>query len=150
MTPAEIRAAIAARPELADSVAARNDVAIAAALSVGRKRLQTRQLSERGILAALGPAAGGAFLAALEAFAATPPAAEHPLYAAHGGIARAIGWLKDADGIDIGDASTQTMLATFAALGIVDASAAATVQALGYVADPVSVADVSAALNEGA
>jgi hypothetical protein len=148
MTSSEIRAAIAARPELAEALAARNDVALADALSQGRKRLAPTLITERKILSVLGPVAGGATLKALEDFAAQTLPAEHPLYAAHAGIARAVRWLKDADGIDVGDASTQTMLGTFAALGVITAEAAAAVQALGYVDDPVPVAEVSAALNE--
>lgn len=144
MTHDEIRAAIVADPAIYALLP--SSAAIAGALSAGRKRLQPRQISERGILAALGPAAGGTFLSALEGFAAMTLPAEHPLFAAHGGIARAIRWLQDAEGIDVGDANTQAMLATFAALGITDPVATATVQALGFVGDPVSEFDVRCAI----
>lgn len=143
MTVDEIRAAIAADPAVRALLPATGPVsqaqieAVWSALSAGRKRLQTRQISERGILAALGPAVGGAFLTALESFAAATLPAEHPLAASHAGIARAIRWLRDAEGIDVGDASTQEMLAAFAALGVTDPAATAVVQALGWVADPL-------------
>lgn len=125
---------------------ARRDDLIAAVLSAGRTRLQSRLISERGVMSALGIVAGEAFLQAIETFAANQPAPEHPLAAAHGGIKRAAGWLKG-DGIDLGDALTQQLLAAMGAAGVVDASAAAALAALGRVADPVSRAAVSEALN---
>ena len=68
MTPADLLALIDARAaedaEFAALVAARNDTMIAAALSVGRKRLVPTEIGSGTILATLGPG-GGAFLDAL-------------------------------------------------------------------------------------
>ena len=136
--------------EFAALVAARNDTAIAAALSVGRIRYQSRLITERGVISALGPVEGEALLAGLEAFAASSLAAEHPLYAAHAGIKRVVGWLKPpSEGVDIGDPLTHQLLDTMVALGVqgVTAERVAAIKALAAVADPVSTDAVSAALG---
>lgn len=144
MTAAEIRAAIAAAPPLRALLP--DTEAVAAALSAGRTRLVERMITERRILSALGVIAGAAFLDALDAFAAASLPSEHPLAAYHSGIRRAIGWLKTDDGLDIGDAASQAMLTVLAQAGVVDATSAATVQALARVPDPVSEFDVRRAV----
>ena len=141
LTEAEVTAIDALLP-------ARRDADIAAILSVGRTRLHPRLISERGVMSALGIVAGEAFLQGIEAFVSETPAQGHPLAAAHPGIKRAAGWLKG-EGIDLGDALTQQLLAAMGASGVVDAGSAATLAALGRMADPISHLAVSAAL-EGA
>jgi len=154
MTPADLLALIdqraASDPEFAALVAARNDTAVAAALSVGRTRLQSRLITERGVISALGPVDGEALLAGLEAFAASTLADEHPLKAAHPGIKRVIGWLKaPSEGVDIGDPLTQQLLDTMVALGVagVTAPRVAALRALATQPETISVAEVSAALG---
>lgn len=139
LTEAEIEAIDALLP-------ARRDADIAAVLSVGRTRLQPRLISERGVMSALGIVAGEAFLQGVESFVAEAPAQGHPLAAAWAGIKRAAGWLKG-EGIDLGDALTQQLLAAMGAAGVVDAGSAATLAALGRVADPITPGQVSGALN---
>jgi hypothetical protein len=155
MTPAELLALIDARAaedgEFAALVAARRDRDIAEALSVGRIRYQSRLITERGVISALGPVEGEALLAGLESFANSSLAPEHPLYAAHPGIKRVIGWLKaPAEGVDIGDPLTHQLLDAMAALGTsgVTAGRVAAIKALAAVPDPISVDAVSDALNE--
>lgn len=139
LTEAEIEAIDALLP-------ARRDADIAAILSVGRTRLQTRLISERGVMSALGIVAGEAFLQGIEAFVAQTPAQGHPLAAAHPGIKRAAGWLNG-EGIDLGDALTQQLLAAMGAAGVVDAGSAATLAALGRTADPITTGQVSDSMN---
>ena len=122
MTPSDLLALIDARAaedaEFAALVAARNDTAIAAALSVGRTRLQSRLITERGVISALGPIEGEALLQGLEGFAAAALPPEHPLAAHHAGIKRVIGWLRPpSEGVDIGDPLTQQLLDFFGRLG---------------------------------
>lgn len=153
MTPAELLALIDARAaqdaEFAALVATRNDTAIAEALSVGRIRYQSRLITERGVISALGPVEGEALLAGLESFAGSSLAPEHPLYAAHAGIKRMIGWLKaPAEGVDVGDPLTHQLLDTMVALGVqgVTAERVAAIKALAAVPDPISDMDVRRAI----
>lgn len=154
MTPSDLLALIDARAaedaEFAALVAARNDTEVAAALSVGRTRLQSRLITERGVISALGSIEGEALLAGLEAFAAATLPPEHPLAAHHAGIKRVIGWLRPpSEGVDIGDPLTQQLLGTMVALGVsgVTAPRVAALLALAATADPISVDAVSSALN---
>lgn len=155
LTTQEVLALIEARntdPAFALLLEQRNDVAIAEALSEGRIRYQARLITERGIISALGPVEGEALLAGLESFAASSLAPEHPLFAAHAGIKRVIGWLRaPAEGVDIGDPLTHQLLDTMVALGVqgVTGPRVAAIKALAAVPDPVSVEAVSAALNGG-
>lgn len=109
MTPAEIRAAVAASPELlalrTTQAATADLAAIAAALSVGT-RLVSHFASERGILDRYpgGPAAADALLVKLEGFAASA----HPLA---GIVKRALKFLGTPEGIDLGSFGVQTILA---------------------------------------
>lgn len=141
LTEAEVEAIDALLPQ-------RRDADIAAILSVGRTRLHSRLISERGVISALGIVPGETFLQGIEAFVAQAPAQGHPLAGAWAGIKRAAGWLKG-EGIDLGDALTQQLLAAMGAAGVVDASSAATLAALGRAPDPISHLAVSAAI-EGA
>ena len=154
MTPADLLALIDARAaadaEFAALVAARRDREIADALSTGRTRLQSRLITERGVISALGPVDGEELLAGLEAFAAATLPPEHPLAAHHAGIKRVIGWLKPpADGVDLGDPLTQQLLDTMVALGVagVTAPRVAALRALATVGDAIGTDAVSAALG---
>lgn len=144
MTAAEIRAAISAAPAIAALLP--DTAAVAAALSVGRTRLVERNITERRIIAELGPVDGDAFLTALESFVAATLPPQHPLAAYQGGIRRAVTWLKSPVGLDVGNAHSQQMLDAMAAAGIVTAASAATVKALGREPAPVSEFDVRRAV----
>ena len=154
MDSADLLALIDARAaedaEFAALVAARNDTAVAAALSVGRTRLQSRLITERGVISALGPIEGESLLQGLEGFAAATLPPEHPLAAHHAGIKRVIGWLRPpSEGVDIGDPLTQQLLGTMVALGVagVTAPRVAALLALAAQPDPISGDAVSDALN---
>ena len=140
----------AADAEFAALAQARNDLAVAAALSAGRTKPRARLITERGVISALGPIEGEGLLAGLEAFATATLPPEHPLYAHHAGMKRVLSWLKPpADGVDIGDPLTQQLLQTLVALGVsgITAPRVAALLALASVPDPISVDAVSAALN---
>lgn len=143
MTADEIRAAVAADPALQSA----SFEAIAVALSADRTMLAPTMISERRILSVLGAAHGGAFLDALDAFAATPLATDHPLAPVHSGIRRAIGWLKTNEGLDIGDPEAQAMLDGLAATGVVDPAHAQVVKDLARVPDVVQAYEVQRALQ---
>ena len=148
MTNTELNDLITARagtdPAFAQLVAVRNDTGIAEALSVGRTRLTTNVLTERGIVSALGPVAGAAFINALYAFAAAP--ASGPLAAEHPGIKIMVAWLAPA-GLDVGDALTQQLLDALAATGVLASASVATIKQLAVLPDPISTNSVSEALN---
>jgi hypothetical protein len=136
MTAAEIRAAIVAAPAIRALLP--DTVAVAAALSVGRTKLTERLVTERRILATLGVVEGAAFLDAIDAFAVATLPAQHPLFAFHSGIARAVAWLKTSEGIDVGDATSQAMLQAVAAAGVVSVASATSIADLARVPDPIS------------
>lgn len=138
MTRDEIRAAIAARSDLANALAARDDAGIASALSAGRTRLRRTQIGPGTILAALGPTTGAALLDTLTAMAADPQ------YSAVKWALRVV----DRGEFDLGIAAARAQVATLAAAGVMSAASRDALLALGEEPDPVSVADVSAALNE--
>ena len=144
MTAAQIRGAIT--DDAAIHALVPDSVAIAAALSAGRTRVQETMISERRILALLGVVNGDAFLSALEAFGTATLAADHPLAAAQAGIARMVTWLKAPEGIDIGNPLAQQMLVVMGQLRILDVASVQTVVAFAHVADPVSEMDVRRAL----
>lgn len=143
MTPAEIRAAIAA--DVALQALVPNAQAIADALSSGRKRTRFLLATERTVVAVLGVIAGETFLSALESFAVATLPAEHPMLPYQPGIARQLAWLKR-DGLDVGDANTRAMMDALVSAGVLDASAVASLKALGEESDSVSEYDVRRAL----
>lgn len=154
MTPTELRALIDKRAAGDAEFAALVDpqtfdaVAAAAALSVGRTRLASHLITERGVISALGPVAGEAALSGLESFAAATLPDGHPLQAAHPGIKRVLSWLKPpSDGIDIGDPLTQSLLDTMVLIGVLTAPSAAVIKALAMRPDPVSADAVIAAMR---
>jgi len=134
-------------PKISSVEVAAKDKAIADIISVGRTRLRSRLITDRGVISALGTQAGDAFLTAIEAFAVADLAAEHPMKADQAGIKRVLSWLKSDAGIELGDPQTQFLLGVFAQLGIVTANSAAVIRALGTEPDPVSAAEVSRALR---
>jgi len=170
MTPAEQSAlqGLVGRELTAEELAAlpalveiRNDVAIAALLSPGRKRIASRMITARGVRAALTVPEASRFLALLKATAgatAVPEwlvnvlanttdvqVADYPAYLDM--FACAHEWLQG-DGLDLGDPTTRAGLALIAESdramfdGIVDK-----LLALAEVADPIPLNSVSFALN---
>ena len=138
MTPSDLLALIDARAaedaEFAALVAARNDTAVAAALSVGRQKLVPTEIGSGTILATLGPG-GGAFLDALVTI---------------GESNRDVYWTMDLirQGrlrIDL-QATRDGMQALAQAVPSL-APAVTSLLTLGYADDPISVAEVSAALG---
>lgn len=141
MTPQQIRDAIEADPALQAMAAAGNTQAIADALSAGRTRVVSHFASERGILERfpLGPIAGDALLTKLDTFAATA----HPMASI---VRRALKFLGQPEGLDIGSAATQGLLDQLALGGVMTAEERAGLRAMATVADPVTHTEVGAAL----
>lgn len=105
--------------------------------------LVSRDVTERGVYQALGPAAAEAFLQGLEAVAAGDPTASPPR-PGNPVVARALKWLEPAQGgLDVGSAATRAEIDQIVAAGAITADSAATVKALGEGPAPVSAADVS-------
>lgn len=144
MTPQEIRDAIIASPELQALEQAGNWQGIADALSTGRTKIASHFASERGILERypLGPIAGDELLAALEAFATT----QHPMARI---VGRALKFLAQPEGLDIGSSATQGLLDQLMAGGVITQAQRDGLRAMATVPDVVTWPEVKAA-SEGA
>ena len=132
---AMIDARAAIDPEFAALVQARNDAAIAAALSVGRTRTVETFGGYGYVMERLGPTGGAALLDALESMAASSPP---------------IKWafrLLERGALDFGSAATRAQLDALVAAGALPAPAAAALKAGAVVPDPISHAEVAAALG---
>ena len=142
MTPQEIRDAIAADPALQAMQAAGNHQGIAGALSVGRTRVQSRIISERGVMShyAGGPLAADALLVKLEAFAASGAPGSGP-------VKRALKFLGSEAGLDIGDPAMRSQLDALAAGGVITTAEADDLKALALVPDPIPHEAVTAAIR---
>lgn len=116
-------------------LASRDSQAIADAFNVGRVRIVSRLIGERGVLDALGPIAGEAFLAALEAITSAEALPE-PARPYFGALRRGVAWLKS-EGLDIGSATTRSLLDLHANVGVLDAAAVATIKALAQTPDAI-------------
>lgn len=114
----------------------RDDVVIAAALSVGRWRYRHTEAGFGTILSAIGPVDGAALLDTLAAI----KGGNRPLYWAW--------YLLERGVFDFGTPATQAQMDALVAAGVLSADNAAALKALGVEPDPISVAAVSAALNE--
>lgn len=130
MDAAAIRQAIAASPSLLALVP--NTQAIADAMSMGRTIVQSRRMSEAGVLEKYpgGPVAADAVLAKLEAFVASA----HPLA---GVVRRALRFLAQPEGLDIGSGATRAMLDALAVGGAITPAEAELLKGLAAVPDPV-------------
>lgn len=120
----------------------RQDGAIAALLSIGRTRVVSHFASERGILERYpgGPVQADALLAALEAFAATT----HPMARI---VSRALKFLAQPEGLDIGSPATQALLDQLQAGNVLTLEQRNGLRAMATQPDPITLAAVSAALN---
>lgn len=118
-------------------LAIRNDVAIAAVLSEGRVRLQSKYIGAGTIIAVMRPhgLSGGAFIDQLVAMGATD---------------RDVYWAMDLikqGRFDIGEPAAQVQMDVLASLLPDFALGLAALKALGQVPDPVNFNHVSDALN---
>lgn len=143
MTPQQIRDAIEADPALQALAAAGNSQGIADALSVGRTKVVSHFASERGVLERfpLGPIAGDALLTKLDAFAATA----HPMASI---VKRAMKFLGQPEGLDLGSPATQGLLDQLALGGVMTAEERAGLKTMATAPDPVPHEAVTAAIRE--
>lgn len=125
----------------ADVLATHDTAQIAAALGPVL-HARSHMITERGVMSVLPVPEGDAFLSALESFAAATLPVGHPLAAYHGTIRRGIGWLKTAEGLDVGDPLSRMLLDTLAQAGVVSAASVATIKALAEVEVPIDEMDV--------
>jgi hypothetical protein len=149
MTPQEIRDAIAASPEL--QVLGQNTQAIADALSVGRKRVESRIISARGIAAEFpgGPVAAEVVLMKLEGAAAAASASTDQSQKVLGSlISRQLRFLAG-EGLDFGSPALRGVLDQFVGMSILTQGEVDGLKALADVPDPITHTQVGAAL-EGA
>lgn len=115
---------------------------IANILSVGRTKVQSHFASERGILERypLGPIAADALLAKLEAYAEAGKALSRI-------TGRAIRFLRQPEGLDIGSPATQGMLGALVQAGELTAEEFNGLRAMTLRPDPITDAQVKAALG---
>ena len=120
----------------------RRDDMIAGLLSVGRTQLVSHFASERGILDRYpgGPVQADALLTKIEAFALSA----HPLASI---VKRAVKFLGQPEGLDLGSPGVQLMLSQLAAGGAITADERAGLIAMATQADPITTNHVSDALN---
>lgn len=116
-------------------LASRNDAAIAAALSVGRVRIEKRLIGIGTVLDALGPEAGAEVVDRIEALAVASKPVKWGFF------------LLQRDNLDVALPSVRAQFDELAAAGVMTQAQADTLKALGQVADPVPVNDVSDILN---
>lgn len=126
-------------------IAAGSLEAIAALLSAGRVRVASHFASERGVLERYpgGPIAADALLAKLEAFAL----AGHPMSSI---VKRALKFLAQSDGLDLGSATTQALLQQLAAGGVITEEERQGLRHITLQADPIHWHAVRTALQGGA
>ena len=152
MTPAEIRAAIAADPGLlaqAQSAASEADIeALAAALSVGRVEVYSRMTSARGLAELMpgGPFAAEAVLLKLEAARDSMIASADPQTRVLGSLLkRQLGFLSG-EGLDFGSAALRGMLDLFVSLGILTAGEVTALKTVATRPAPITAQAVKAAI----
>lgn len=137
LTAPELQAAVA-------HVAAGNMEALAALLSAGRTKVVSHFASERGVLERYpgGPLAADALLGKLEAFAAT----DHPMARI---VGRALKFLAQAEGLDLGSAATQGLLQQLALGGVITEAERLGLRQMTLQPDPIHWHAVRDALQEG-
>lgn len=155
-----LREDILADPACADALAARDCVELARIMSVGRIKLITKMITERGVRAALSITAGSQFIRMLKDASETVgvpawlaatlttiglPETEHQDYA--DALASAYGWLRQDAGIDLSVAATRAMLDLIAASDpVMYGATITTLKALADHADPLTAQDVAEAV----
>jgi hypothetical protein len=120
----------------------RRDDLVAALLSQGRTRHVTTRVSAAGLLERwpAGPVEADAFLQKLEQFAQSG-------HALAGVVRRALKFLGTPEGLDLGAAATHLMLGQLVAGNVITGEEAASAKALSLQPAPVTLAEVSRALN---
>ena len=139
----EIKDAIAASPELQALAAAKNHQAIADILSEGRVKVVSHFASERGVLERYpgGSVAADTLLTKLETFAATA----HPMASI---VKRALKFLAQAEGLDLGSQATQGLIAQLTAGGVLTTTERDGLRAMATQPDPISHMQVALAIQE--
>lgn len=145
MTPQEIRDAIAGSAELQGYQAAGRVNAIAALLGVGRVKIASHFASERGILERFpaGPIAADALLQKLEAFSASG-------HAMASIVKRALKFLAQAEGLDIGSPATLGLIDALMAGGVITQAERDGLRAMATVPDPLTDAQIEQAIGGAA
>ena len=143
----------------AEQIAEGNFHAIASIVSTGRTTTSTRMISERGVRSALGAVGGSKFLRLLKTLSEATeapawlttvltgmnvPADQHEFYLET--LACAYDWVRSADGLDVGDATTRQFLDLIAAGNPDLAADCAKLKALAEHANPVDWAQCQAAI----
>ena len=116
-------------------VTSRDDVAIAAALSVGRIKVVQKLGGIGLVLETLGPTDGAALLDSLQALTASVPALKWAWY------------LIERGELDFGSPATRGMIDQLVAGGAMPAPVGVALKAVAEVADPVGTGEVSDFLN---
>lgn len=168
MTPEQQQAleALAGRALTSDEITAlqpyldaRNDVAIAQTLSVGRVKLIEHEVTYRGVRSAAGIVGGSRFKTFMQSASTAEPAWLRPALTAIGvpstdhdayaeTLASAHDWLSQEAGIDVGSKESRNMLDLIAANEPALADAVASIKKLAEISDPVQYPSVSDALNK--
>lgn len=143
----ELLARKAADPAFAQMLANGDMTGAAMAFSAGRIKVVHRQITERGVIEALGPVAGEQFLAALDTFVNSTLPAGHPLLPYFGAIKRCHKFLTT-DGLDIGAPTTRSLMDALVAVGVIDANASALIKKQAEVPDPVDANQITEALRD--
>lgn len=134
-------------------IASRDDAAIAAALSATRPpRVISREVGEGTVSDALGRPAGPLFIYQLRTYALAPMEAEATVeQTVLKATVEHVWRLLDKVSLDVGLPSVREGLDQFGAAGLfgLTPEGAVKIKALAEVADPVSIGDVSDALNAG-
>lgn len=140
MTETEIRELVSGSAELQALLP--DHAAVAAAISQNRKVLRSTFHSERGILEKYpeGPIAADILLSKLEAFAS----AGHPLSSI---VKRALKFMAQAEGLDIGSASTQGMITQLGIGGVLTVNEANNLKNMALKPEVISSYEVAAALE---
>jgi hypothetical protein len=129
-------------PKISGVEAMAKDRAIAEIISAGRTKTVSHFASERGVLERYpgGPLEADTLLGKLEAFAQTT----HPMARI---VGRALKFLAQPEGLDVGSPATQTLLGQLAAGGVITATERAGLQAMATVPDPVTAEQVGRAIR---
>lgn len=143
MTPEQIRAAIAARPDLSGVT---DSQAIADALSVGRTKVAPKMVSARGLAEHLGAIPAEVVLMRLEGARDAMLASADQQQRVFGSLLRRQLSFLAQDGLDFGSTALRSMLDQFAATNILTSAEVTALKAIALEPDPVSEWDVRSAI----
>ena len=148
MTPEQIRAAIAARPDLSGVT---DSQVLADALSVGRTKVVPHMVSARGLAEHMpgGPIAAEVVLMKLEGARDAMLASPDQQQKVMGSLLRRQLSFLDGEGLDFGSAALRSMLDQFGSLGVLTADEVLGLKGIAVQPDPITGKQVQDAL-EGA